>query len=350
VSKVLEDSQTGSRRRRFTVDALFEDTSPRAVGVTELASAKEIRLDRIVADPGQPRRTFDTERLEELAGSIRNEGILQPIAVRYESAQDIYVILHGERRWRAAQLAGLASIPAVVRDVSPERRLLQQLMENVVREDLNAVDRAAALRALKEQMGDVAWERVADAVGIRRSRLFQLLGTEKLPGPAQQAIREGRLSEKQSRPLQGLTGGAQEALTQMILDEGLGARETTRIARAIRDDADFAEQPASELLPRLREMRQAAEARPAPRTNTRTPNSQLELISRALGRPIGGAELQAEQAKVAELSAETIDAQIEVLTLSLSRIGELHLSSPELRRLDDRLRALRELVNFHPHS
>jgi ParB family chromosome partitioning protein len=76
-------------------------------------------------------------------------------------------------------------------------------MENILREDLNALDRAAALRRLKQQLGDVPWEQVAEAVGIKRSRLFQLLATEKLPEPVQEAIRAGRLSEKQTRPLQG---------------------------------------------------------------------------------------------------------------------------------------------------
>ncbi|HEU5424835.1 MAG TPA: ParB/RepB/Spo0J family partition protein, partial [Nitrolancea sp.] len=142
------------KRRRFTVDALFSDTTPRALGVSDLPNAKEIQLERIVPDPQQPRRSFDEERLEELAASIRREGVLQPIAVRYDRDGERYVILHGERRWRAARLAGLHAIPAVVREVAEERRLLQQLMENVVREDLNAIDRAAALRALKTQMDD----------------------------------------------------------------------------------------------------------------------------------------------------------------------------------------------------
>lgn len=338
------DRPSGGRKRRFTVDALFEDTSPRSVGVSELASAKEIRLDRIVADPEQPRQTFDPERLDELSGSIRNEGVLQPIAVRYEAAEDIYVILHGERRWRAAQLAGLASIPAVVREVPPERRLLQQLMENVVREDLNAVDRAAALRSLKEQMGDVAWERVAEAVGIRRSRLFQLLGTEKLPVETQTAIRDGRLSEKQSRPLQGLASGAQEALTRMILDEGLGAREATRIARAVRDDDDFAGRSADELLPRLREMRQAAEARPAPRQPIKPADSHLNPLSQALGAAIDEHDLATALAEAPDPSIDLIDLQIRALALSLTRLDELHLSDSDRRRLDTRLKALRALL------
>jgi ParB family chromosome partitioning protein len=154
--------------------------------------------------------------------------------VRYDEARDVYVIVHGERRWRASRQAGLTTIPALVRDVPEERRLIQQLMENVVREDLNAVDRAAALRSLKSQLGDAPWEQVAEAVGIRRSRLFQLLGTEKLPEAIQDDIRAGRLSEKQSRALQGLPEGHQIALRDAILADDLPADEAMRLARALR--------------------------------------------------------------------------------------------------------------------
>jgi len=224
----------GKGRRRFTVDALFVDGRPRAVGVEDLPTAKAIRLDRIEPDPSQPRQSFDPEKLAELTESIRHDGVLQPIAVRYEAERDVYVILHGERRWRAARDAGLSAIPALVREVPEERRLIQQLVENVVREDLNAVDRAAALRAIKTQLGDAPWEAVAEAVGIRRSRLFQLLGTEKLPAAAQDDIRAGRLSEKQSRALQGLPPAQQEALRATIVEEDLGAEEAMRLARALR--------------------------------------------------------------------------------------------------------------------
>lgn len=227
-------AKTGKSKRRFTVDALFEDGRAQAVGVTDLPTAKEIRLDRIVPDPDQPRRTFDPARLEELATSITLQGVLQPIVVRYDAANDTYVIVHGERRWRASHDAGQKTIPAIVREVDEDYRLIQQLMENVVREDLNAVDRAQALRALKLQMNDAAWEQVAAAVGIRRSRLFQLLGTEKLPDAIQEDIRAGRISEKQSRALQGLSPEAQMALRDTILADDLPAEVAMKLARALK--------------------------------------------------------------------------------------------------------------------
>ena len=221
-------------RRRFSVDTLFADTTPRGVGVADLLEAKHIQLERIAADPEQPRRAFDDERLDELAAAIRAEGVLQPIAVRYDEPRDIYVILHGERRWRAAQRAGLSSIPAIVRDVPEDRRLLQQLMENIVREDLNAVDRAAALRALKARLGDASWDKVAEAVGIRRSRLFQLLGTEKLEPSLQEAIRRGLVSEKQTRSLHDLYPEQQADLGGRILAGALDPRKLDAAARTLR--------------------------------------------------------------------------------------------------------------------
>lgn len=228
-------SGSRQRKRRFSVDDLFADTRPQAAGVTDLTDAKVIQLERIEPDPDQPRREFDAERLDELAASIRAEGVLQPIAVRYSTDQDVYVIVHGERRWRAARQAGLETIPAIVRDVPEERRLLQQLMENIVREDLNALDRAHALRALKNRMDDAPWEHVAEAVGIRRSRLFQLLGTEKLSPRVQEALRQGLVSEKQTRAVQSLPDNIQDEIAAHLIDGSLQPGDVDSAARALRD-------------------------------------------------------------------------------------------------------------------
>jgi ParB family chromosome partitioning protein len=222
------------RKRRFTVESLFTDTRPQAAGVAELPGSSLIAIDRIDPDPDQPRRTFDQDRLEELAASIQIEGVLQPIVVRYDAERDRYIVVHGERRWRASRIVGLQSIPALVRDVPAERRLIQQLMENVVRDDLNPVDRSAALRTLKTQLGDPAWETVAETVGIKRSRLFQLLSTEKLPEPIQDDLRSGRLSEKQSRALQNLDPLFQAALRDALVHGTITAERATVIARELR--------------------------------------------------------------------------------------------------------------------
>jgi ParB family chromosome partitioning protein len=291
-------------RRRFSVDTLFADTSPRGVGVADLLEAKHIQMERIEPDPEQPRRVFDDERLDELAAAIRAEGVLQPIAVRYDMSRDIYVILHGERRWRAAGRAGLPSIPAIVRDVPEDRRLLQQLMENIVREDLNAVDRAAALRALKARLGDASWDKVAEAVGIRRSRLFQLLGTEKLDPSLQDAIRRGLVSEKQTRALHDLQPQQQADLGGRILAGALDPRQLDVAAGALRDGNAPDEPDASN----ARVVRQLSDARHRARALTTT----LTALDAA---DLSSADPHAAAALLSDLSAAraAIDAALSAL-------------------------------------
>ena len=334
-------AKSGSRRR-FTVDALFTDGRPQAVGVSDLPTAKEIRLDRIVPDPAQPRRTFDPVRLEELATSITLEGVLQPIVVRYDESDDIYVIVHGERRWRASREAGQKTIPAIVREVDDEHRLIQQLMENVVREDLNAVDRAQALRALKQQMNDAPWENVAAAVGIRRSRLFQLLGTEKLPDAIQDDIRSGRLSEKQSRALQGLSPDAQLALRDSILADDLSADEAMKLARSLKAaETQPGALPPVVLLAELRGKQIPA----APEIDTSA------LLSAIANGAAGSASERRDLAEIADAAwaapydAERLEFQVAALARSLARMpaAERRPGSPAhtlLVQLRDTLNAL----------
>jgi ParB family transcriptional regulator, chromosome partitioning protein len=318
-------SGRGKGRRKFTVDSLFQDTSPRAAGVRDLVDAKEIDLDRISPDPDQPRQTFDEEALEELAASIRKEGVLQPIAVRYEESSDEYIILHGERRWRASRLAGLSAVPAVVRDIPEERRLVHQLMENVVREDLNAVDRAAALRMLKRQMEDAPWERVAEAVGIRRSRLFQLLSTEKLVDSVQNRIRSGELSEKQSRPLQGLSPHAQESLAEMMVD-GLSEKQAQSISRRLRNDEQYLEMEPGALNEHLRSMQQDIHDPDPAEPVAARPQEQL---AKAVAEVSGGDD---------ELSR-----QVERLGIQLGQLASGDLNSDLSPR---QLRALKRLIDL----
>ena len=326
----------GRARRRFTVDALFSDTRPQAVGVTDLADAKEIQLSRIEPDPQQPRRTFDEERLEELTNSIRSEGVLQPIVVRYDRDRDVYVIIHGERRWRAAQRAGLQTIPALVRDVPPERRLLHQLMENVVRDDLNAVDRAAALRALRAQLGDVPWEQVAETVGIKRSRLFQLLGTEKLVATARDDIQAGRLSEKQSRALQGLSPARQEALRELIVEKQLSAATAGRLARAFRNHAIHADDDVAAARVALREL-YALVAAEDPEDIQRQTTVLLDAVREAR------ADELAQLLAVPRFDGQRVVREVSALARSLARADRASLAeAPETAAT---LRALRDAID-----
>lgn len=318
-------------RRRFTVDALFVDSRPQAVGVSDLPTAKEIRLDRIEADPDQPRRTFDEAKLEELAASIRIEGVLQPIVVRYERERDVYVIVHGERRWRASREAERPSIPAIVRDVPHDRRLIQQLMENIVRDDLNAIDRAAALRALKGQLKDAPWEQVAQAVGIRRSRLFQLLGTEKLPESIQDDIRAGRISEKQSRALQGLSPGHQSALRDAIVAGDLPVEEALQLARALKS-GHVPDDP-REAASAIAHLRSARESQPGGREDGagRGADELATLLAAIADAATGGQPERANLKRLADghgapaFDVDRLRADVLALAKSLARIPPVEL-------------------------
>lgn len=332
----MPDAPTPRRNRRFTVDDLFTDTRPQATGVHDLADAREIDLNRIEPDPHQPRRSFDDDRLDELAASIRAEGVLQPIVVRYDDARDMYVVLHGERRWRASHRAGLSSIPALVRDVPEHRRLLQQLMENVVREDLNAVDRAAALRTLRQQMGDVSWDRVAEAVGIKRSRLFQLLGTEKLPDAAQDNIRQGKLSEKQSRALQGLHPAHQEALRALIVEQQIPEQVASRIAKALKMQATDREISHSGAEADIRQLHALIDP-----TDT---EAMLEQTRTLLGAvQTGSAGELAKMLGVARFDERRVSKEIGALARSLARTDATQLAMSDTTR--ENLEQLRAAID-----
>lgn len=329
-------TRPGRSRRRFTVDALFTDTRPQATGVSDLANAKEIELRRIEPDPDQPRTTFDQERLEELAASIHSEGVLQPIVVRYDEKRDVYIIVHGERRWRASELAGQKTIPALVRDVPEERRLLQQLMENVVRDDLNAIDRAAALRTLRERLGDVSWEQVAEAVGIKRSRLFQLLGTEKLPEKAQEDIQSGRLSEKQSRALQGLPNLRQDALRELIVETSMSATTATRLARAFKSLPIADEDDPDSVREALRSLYELVEP-----STPEALQSQTHAVFDAIRS--GTSESMASLLAAPKFDPSRMTREVSTLARTLSRIDAKKLAaSPET---ESTLRSLRDALN-----
>ena len=142
--------------KRFAVTDLLRNTSAQARGTDEMMNAKLIETTRIERDPDQPRRTFPQDSLDA-------RGVLLPILVRYNRDTDMYIVIDGERRWRAAKIAGLEKVPAVVveKDQSEDERLVDQLTANIQREDLNDVDRAQGLKRLKAAMQNIPWEQVA---------------------------------------------------------------------------------------------------------------------------------------------------------------------------------------------
>ncbi len=217
-------------------------------GPRALAGALSVPIAQVYPDPGQPRKDFDDDALGALASSIRENGVLQPLIVRDSGepdamGNDLFIIIAGERRWRAAQRAGLAEIPVVVRaleEADPTTRVLQ-LIENLQREDLNIVERSAALKALKVNLGSpsgkpATWDDVAARVGVSKRRVLQLAGVADLAEPVQEALRTGTLTEKHTRAMNGLSPEQQHGLTTVTVDEGLTPDETTAAARAMKRD------------------------------------------------------------------------------------------------------------------
>ncbi|HMB05719.1 MAG TPA: ParB/RepB/Spo0J family partition protein [Isosphaeraceae bacterium] len=167
----------------------------RSEGWKRLESAAVIRLDRIVADPNQPRKEFDPESLDRLATSIRERGQLQPIRVRWDDAADRYVVVVGERRWRAAQLAGLESLACMVVAGEPtaEDLLEDQLVENALREDLKPIEQAKAYQSLMVSRG-LSTRQLAERLQIGAASVAKALALLTLPGDVQEAVEAGRIA------------------------------------------------------------------------------------------------------------------------------------------------------------
>jgi ParB family chromosome partitioning protein len=194
------------------IDLLDESFDPTASQDEQVSDLRQIKLTEIVADPDQPRRFFDEVALEELADSIREHGVLQPIVVTpYEGG---YQIVAGERRYRASIKAGLDKIPALIRTLSGQHKLELSLIENLQRRDLNVLETATAYMKLRDQF-NLTLDEIGKRVGNRSiSAVSNTLRLLKLPTEVRSALLEGKLREGQARPLIGLD----EAITRKLLD------------------------------------------------------------------------------------------------------------------------------------
>jgi len=184
----------------------------------------EVEVESIVPSSMQPRAHFDEPSLQSLAESIRSHGIVQPLLVRRRG--DGYELIAGERRWRAARLAGLSRVPVVVKEVPDESMLEIALIENIQREDLNAIEEAQAYKKLIETVG-LTQEALATRVGRDRSYITNFLRLLRLPDDLQQLVIEGRLSTGHARTLLALThADLQRRMARKIIDDGLSVRAT----------------------------------------------------------------------------------------------------------------------------
>tara|TARA_R110001599_G_scaffold8651_15_gene42180 strand:- start:572 stop:1465 length:894 start_codon:yes stop_codon:yes gene_type:complete len=214
-----------------------------ADGDTPQQVLKDLPVDMIQRGKYQPRRDIDPESLQELADSIRAQGIMQPIVVRPVGERK-YEIIAGERRWRAAQLAGLDHVPAVVRDVSDEAAIAMALIENIQREDLNPIEEAIALQRLQQEF-QLTQQEVADAVGKSRSTVTNLLRLMSLQSDVRLLLERGDLEMGHARALLGIEGTAQSQAARTVVGKGLSVRQTEALVRGLlaRQDQPTEEPP-----------------------------------------------------------------------------------------------------------
>ncbi|WP_037314704.1 ParB/RepB/Spo0J family partition protein [Ruegeria halocynthiae] len=187
----------------------------------------KVPIEKLRANPNQPRRTFQPTQLDELAASVKEKGIIQPLIVR-EVGGGNYEIVAGERRWRAAQMARLHDIPVIVRDFDDTEVLEVAIIENIQRADLNAVEEAAGYKQLMERFGHTQ-EKLAEALGKSRSHIANLLRLLSLPLDVQKLVIEGKLSAGHARAL--ITAENPSELAKIVVKDGLSVRATEALVK-----------------------------------------------------------------------------------------------------------------------
>lgn len=198
----------------------------------------EIEINAIAPNPRQPRQTFESEALQELAASIREHGLIQPLIVtraaggQADAGGPAYYLIAGERRWRAARLAGLTQAPAIVKEASAQAVLEMALVENVQRADLNPLEEAAAYSVLIEEFG-LTQAQVATRIGKARVTVTNLLRLLRLSDPVKEALMSGQLSEAQARPLVGLDDDLQAEALAIIRQRHLTARQVEELVHRL---------------------------------------------------------------------------------------------------------------------
>lgn len=208
---------------------------------------EEVEISMINPNPKQPRRDFDPEAMEELAASIRTLGIIQPITVKKVNDMQ-YVIISGERRFRAAQMAGLTSVPVYVREADDQKLHEMALVENIQREDLNAMEVALSLQRLIDECS-LTQDMLSERVGKRRSTIANYMRLLRMPAEIQLAIREGVISMGHAKAIASAPEQHQTALLRKCVKKGLSVRQTEEEARRLCEARPAAPRPADEEYP-----------------------------------------------------------------------------------------------------
>jgi len=213
---------------------------------------REVPVDAIRPNPWQPRTNFDEHELEELAQSIREHGVLQPVLVSQRS-DGTFQLITGERRWRAVQLAGMSTVPAMVKEVTPQASLELALVENIQRRDLNPLEEAHAFRTLLDEHG-LTQEQLGQRIGKSRVAITNTLRLLGLPEPVREALASGSLTEGHARAILMANGEPQRLrLLERVLEQHLSVRETEALARemnarAVREPSEVRADPDVERL------------------------------------------------------------------------------------------------------
>lgn len=214
------------------LDAIFGlDGANIDIKSTPMNSMREIEVGKIIPNPTQPRSTFDDEALAELADSIRTLGVIQPITVKRNTDNE-YVIISGERRWRASKMAGLESIPAYIREVDDANLHAMALVENIQRQDLNAIEIALGMQRLVDECG-LTQDSLAEKVGKKRSTVANYMRLLRLPDEVQLALKEGLISMGHAKAIAGVPDEKQLALLKRCLKKALSVRQAEDAARTM---------------------------------------------------------------------------------------------------------------------
>lgn len=198
---------------------------------TPMSTMREIEVSKIIPNPTQPRAAFDEEALTELADSIRVLGVIQPITVKRNTDNE-YVIISGERRWRASKMAGLETIPAYIREVDDANLHAMALVENIQRQDLNAIEIALGLQRLIDECG-LTQDSLAEKVGKKRSTVANYMRLLRLPSEVQLALKEGAISMGHAKAIAGVPEQKQLALLKRCLKKSLSVRQAEELARVM---------------------------------------------------------------------------------------------------------------------
>ena len=212
------------------LDAIFGlDGANLEIKNTPMNSMREIEISKIIPNPTQPRSTFDDEAMAELVDSIRTLGVIQPITVKRNTDNE-YVIISGERRWRASKAAGLEVVPAYIREVDDANLHAMALVENIQRQDLNAIEIALGLQRLVDECG-LTQDSLAEKVGKKRSTVANYMRLLRLPSEVQLALKEGLISMGHAKAIAGVPEEKQLSLLKRCLKKALSVRQTEDMAR-----------------------------------------------------------------------------------------------------------------------